>query len=463
MTRRNDTDVVSLHWLPVLLLVLFLVETGQAQTPDVEVTKWNGTRMTGSIQGISRRSSSTVIQFKNAGDSDPVSLRNLIRIQFPAQPLSGSPAPIEVRLQSGSRLRGQLLDKKSQNGFWLQSIDLQSTIELKFLRHQIRSIEYLRQQTQANITRQSDRHQDVLYKMNGDVFFGFLQKLNAKHVKFEEQRLGEETVPHKQIYAIDLASTSSPPEPPDAPFVEVHTRNGSVFVGQLQKLKKEHISIQGFTDVTWKIPLSKITSILVKNGRTTFLSDLSPAYVIQEDRWLANSQKDPSDLPFPFHYQEDESIPKMHGETDPIQINGKTYPKGLSCYPYTLLVYKLDQQYNQFRATIGLDDRAGHPERDPSVHFRVYVDQQKKPDSSSNASTTKRPVSSSKTIPVIKRYDTEKAFRNGNQGRAMRFSDSPRKLSISVDNHQYIFLEVDHGTGYLEYADWGNARVIRSP
>jgi hypothetical protein len=78
-------------------------------------------------------------------------------------------------------------------------------------------------------------------------------------------------------------------------------------------------------------------------GKLTYLSDLEPAKVVEK-----------SGVGLIVHYKKDVNL-----DGEPILLDGKAHPKGLSLHAHTELEYNLAGKYKVFKALLGVDPRVG--------------------------------------------------------------------------------------------------------
>lgn len=408
----------------VLLLVVGVCTGVRAQEKEAKITKWNGETVEATFSGISEDGSSVVV--KNEDGTDQIPIQNLLKIQFTSHSRkSQTSQPVSVHFRSGDRLTGSITEGRGEEGFVLKSPDRDNPVQIDLMK--VDAIAFPKNQKEAgSIDRQDVENEDILYKTDGDYYIGFLQSIGNDKITFDDSNLGEKTVKPGDVYEINLTATGETPSTPEGAYMKVFCRNGSIYVGQPAREKKNHLLLKNLMGGTWQVPYGEITTIILKNGRTTFLSDLEPAKVVQEERFIWDTDREPEPLPPRYQYRTDESVPGEPGQTHPIKIHGETYSKGISCIPYTKLTYKLDGKFKKFQSTIGIDDRANHPNYEGSVVFRVYVDGEKI-------------------------YDSGKTS----------YSEFPEQIDVKVEGASTLTLEVDLGEGYLDYADWADARLTR--
>src|SRR5690606_32205419 len=61
-------------------------------------------------------------------------------------------------------------------------------------------------------------------------------------------------------------------------------------------------------------------------------------------------------------------------DENPLTINGEVFAKGLGTHSRSELVYNLGGEYQQFTASVGIDDEVGDGANDGSAVFEVYGD-----------------------------------------------------------------------------------------
>jgi hypothetical protein len=123
----------------------------------------------------------------------------------------------------------------------------------------------------------------------------------------------------------------------------VQTLSGDVLSGHWTGLEGESLKLKPHWGGDIAIPIDRVSSITVRNGKLAFLSDLEPVQA-EEVPYFSRT----------WPYQRDKSL---LGE--PLRIKGQTYAKGLAVHARSLLTYDLAGEYRQFKAVLGFDDAAG--------------------------------------------------------------------------------------------------------
>ncbi|WP_157731736.1 NPCBM/NEW2 domain-containing protein [Thermogutta terrifontis] len=158
------------------------------------------------------------------------------------------------------------------------------------------------------------------------------------------------------------------------------------------------------------IPLKAVCFVQVLNKNIVYLSDLEP------DRYLF--------VPFLEYVRPYYRDRNNRGGL--LRVNRRVYIKGLGVYSASRLTYSLKKQFERFESELALDDLS---QGAGSVVFRVLVDGQ----------------SRSVVGPV-------------------RGNENPRPIQVDVRGAERIDLVVEFSerADELDYADWLNARLIRS-
>ncbi|MEJ5340778.1 MAG: NPCBM/NEW2 domain-containing protein [Thermogutta sp.] len=158
------------------------------------------------------------------------------------------------------------------------------------------------------------------------------------------------------------------------------------------------------------IPLNAVCFVQVLNKNIVYLSDLEP------DRYLF--------VPFLEYVRPYYRDRNNRGGL--LRVNRRVYIKGLGVYSASRLTYSLKKQFERFESELALDDLS---QGAGSVVFRVLVDGQ----------------SRSVVGPV-------------------RGNENPRPIQVDVRGAERIDLVVEFSerADELDYADWLNARLIRS-
>lgn len=391
------------------------------EEPQINITTWENEDISGTFRGFSPDGSR--ITYRQEEQTSSIPLRNLLHIAFAGRKSNPS-GPLMFTLHTGDRLVGSAGTEEMEEGVVLHSPDLVKPKELPLTR--IKRIRNLKRTNRVEV-QENVEDEDYLLTTDDDLNRGYVIDIQPNHLLFYDRYLEENLkVAHGDIRQVGLTATEDVPQAPDQPYLEVQTVEGSRLMGTPQKndrndvLRLSPFGSQG----EWNIPVSQIQHIFVRNGRTTYLSDLRVDTSHTEQRYPWYDLEEP--LPRRYRWRKDEGLPAIPGETRPIRIKNQKYEKGMSAVPYTRLEYDLNGRYDSFMSTVGLLDSAYRAGQQGSVIFRVFVDGEKKYDSGK------------------KTYD---AF--------------PEQVEVNVSGARRLVLEVDVGEGYLDFAAWADARLIR--
>jgi len=112
---------------------------------------------------------------------------------------------------------------------------------------------------------------------------------------------------------------------------------------------EEGIELVSVAGVKFSLRVERLRKIDFSSGNTVWLSDLEPESV--EWRPYVDSQLPPPRLARLFYPQED-----IGPALRPLTLDGDVYSKGLAIRSRTELVYRLTDDFRQFRAIVGIDD-----------------------------------------------------------------------------------------------------------
>ena len=142
---------------------------------------------------------------------------------------------------------------------------------------------------------------------------------------------------------------------PESPICKVFDTDGNI----LTALKLAHdgssLTLTTILGTKLTLPGEVVARVDFNMGKLTFLSDLTPAKVIEK-----------SGIGDINPYRRDKNL---DGQT--IVLDGKEFDKGLSLHAYTELEYNLGGRYKTFKATLGIDLRTG---ADSEPRVTIYCD-----------------------------------------------------------------------------------------
>jgi hypothetical protein len=217
----------------------------------------------------------------------------------------------------------------------------------------------------------------------------------------EDRTIGLERV-------IGIVTRKPAPRKASGPQQSFELANGDVLVGSWQGLAPQDLQVAVWGS-TLQLPRKWVDSITFRNGKLTYLSDLTPDKVEQTayfDRV--------------WSYRRNRSL-----AGGPLVVGGVQYAKGLAVHSRTVLSYTLDPPCNRFQTLVGFDDQAG---RNGRVSCRVLAD--------------------GKTL-----WKAED----------LRATEPPQKLDLDIAGVHALVLEVDFGQD-ADVGDrviWADARLLR--
>jgi len=193
------------------------------------------------------------------------------------------------------------------------------------------------------------------------------------------------------------------------PLILVHLCGGSRLPGWLRPCDAQQVVVDSVFGSRLELAPDQVVDITFRSDRVVYLSDTEP--VGQQTRGLLHG---------PWPIQKDRSVANK-----PIRLAGRRFEKGIGVHARTQLVYALQEKFERFCATIGIDDSV-RPRG--SVVFRVSG-------------------------------DGRLLFDSGPVGGR----DEPRDLRLDVTGVNELTLLVDYGEqmDLADHADWANARAIR--
>jgi hypothetical protein len=266
--------------------------------------------------------------------------------------------------------------------------------------------------------------------LNGDQLAGDLKNWAGGETLAVSSVLGEQSFPLANLRALRF---QKPPMPAVAEASESGTRiwlglqDGSRILIRVGSQENENghgaeaaltqassagkeVFRASFAGKIVAIPLNAVCFVQVLNKKVVYLSDLEP------DRYLF--------VPFLEYVRPYYRDRNNRGGL--LRANRQVYIKGLGVYSASRLTYSLDKKFERFESEVAIDDLS---QGAGSVVFRVLVDGE----------------SRSVMGPV-------------------RGSNPPQSVQVDVRGADRIDLVVEFGerADELDYADWLNARLIRS-
>jgi hypothetical protein len=191
--------------------------------------------------------------------------------------------------------------------------------------------------------------------------------------------------------------------------VQCSMTDGSTWAGTLAAGDDRSIKLQLAAGPAVDVPLSRITDIRFHNARVVFLSDLEPSKY-EFTPWGTTR----------WPYRKDRSVADR-----PMSIGSHLFDRGIGVHSKSLLTYTLAEPFQQFAATIGLDDAVGAR---GNVVFRVMADE-------------------------------KEVFNSG----PVKGGDAGKPVLVALNGAKMLQLVVEFGDDLdvADQADWGAARLIK--
>ena len=205
-----------------------------------------------------------------------------------------------------------------------------------------------------------DSKKDEVMLVNSDRLPGVVLGFGKESLTFDCS-LGKVPIPYDRIRMVSFAAVGKEYKEPDALLFLVSCADGSAITGSQADLTDQTFSIRSTLGTAFSFPLSRISSIRVKNGRLVYLSDLTPVEV--KETPLFDER--------PWRYRRDLSV-----DGNPITLRGKVYRKGLGVHSRCELTYDLTGRFKRFLCDVGIDDEIGPANKAAGgkVEVRVLID-----------------------------------------------------------------------------------------
>ena len=206
------------------------------------------------------------------------------------------------------------------------------------------------------------------------------------------------------VFAAHAKSTAS-----DRPYQVFELAGGNRISGSWTGFADGALDVQAAWGGKLKVPAAKVASIVFRNGKLVYLSDLEPTSVEEVPYF---------DRTMP--YQKDKNL---LGE--PLKLKGKEHRKGLAVHSRSVLNYALEGKYVQFKSLVGFDDSVPAKGR---VVCRVLADGKQ----------------------IFSEAD-------------LRASGNPKPVELDVKGAKLLTLEVDFGEdeNICDRVIWADARLYR--
>ncbi len=180
-----------------------------------------------------------------------------------------------------------------------------------------------------------------------DFHRGVIREVTDDAVQFE---LEGEVLPVKRNKVHGMIFYRARSDDLPEPLCRITVADGSVWLARAISLDGDELTWTSLAGVETRQPVAMITRLDFSQGKIVYLSDLKPESV----EWLPyfGQQKNLESLTRFFAPRGDRSL--LAG---PLQLDGKTYHKGLALHSRTTIVYRLPDRFGHLLAVAGIDDR----------------------------------------------------------------------------------------------------------
>jgi hypothetical protein len=201
---------------------------------------------------------------------------------------------------------------------------------------------------------------DMVLDRRATPYEGVIEGASEKSLKFDLDRMMQSMeLPILYLAGVRLADKEKARAPglPAHLYLRIHCRDGTRVDGYLKDIRYGMWVIQPLCreTLTLSFPTEEMTMVEVLNGRTLYLSQLSPS-AVEEKTILAP--------PHPFRIN-------ANCLGGPIAIGSQEYAWGIGIHADSSITYDLRRNFTAFQASIGVDKQMGG---DGSVIFSVIGD-----------------------------------------------------------------------------------------
>jgi hypothetical protein len=414
------------------IVILYCLLAVHAAVRGADILKSDGSVVSGDVQSFDGRD--LRLQLSSQSSTKPaatLSIDEIVQIRFhdisewsnvdsnPAPAQSGKLPPVwRLKLSDGQVITGALR-AWSENQFKIEQ--QQSRLVLEVPVSAIREIwrtspEFVQKAIAMKLTANAE---DLAYVLKDDDIVavkGSVLGLEGTSLGFvyegQQRKIGVDRIVGVVLTPQKRSAATRPVAAGELNAINVSMVNGDVLSGSWKLFKDRTASIQSPWDQTLQLPQASISTIEIRNGRTTYLSELKPVKVEQTpyfDRvipWRADSALDGG----------------------PLKLNdGKQYAHGIAMHSRCLLVYDLAGGFDEYHTRLGFEPiPSGAPEG--RVAVRVLLDGK----------------------ILFEAAD----FHSG---------ESPRNLALNVHAGKLLTLEVDFGADedVNDRVVWADARLVR--
>ncbi|MCX7803876.1 MAG: NPCBM/NEW2 domain-containing protein [Planctomycetota bacterium] len=355
-----------------------------------------------------------------SGETRTVAVEDIVAIYFKGRETRSIRSGMqEFRLVSGDRIRGRIVAMKGDDlhiqthaagDLVLPMEILDGFISLPIVGRSGRRAEQLFEARPSDFI----PYADTVLDRRATSYEGVIETANEKNLRLDLDRMMQSLdMPILYLAGVRLAEKEKMKAPglPPRLYLRIHARDGTAVDGYLKGIRHGMWLLQPLCrdNLCLPFPVEEMTMVEVLNGRTLYLSQLSPASA-EEKTILAP--------PHPF---------KVNANClgGPIVIGSQEYAWGLGVHANSALTYSLHRNFKKFHASIGVDKQVG---RNGSVIFSVHG-------------------------------DGRELFRSG----VVRGGEEAVKISVPVEGVDRLTLKVECGEDFDlgDCANWAMARLTR--
>jgi hypothetical protein len=201
--------------------------------------------------------------------------------------------------------------------------------------------------------RSNQNDEDRILLTNGDIVRGFIFAIDKEGLSIDSS-LGEMTIPHRLAVAVRLASSKTPPPPPEALRLILSFRSSGRLTMTDLTWTGNVIEARLLEGQTVRLEAERVTRVDVAGGRWVWLSRFRPI----------SYQHTPM-LSLGWDYRNDRNV--VGG---PLRVAGNAFDHGVGVHSRSILTYDLKGTYEEFVTSFGMDDESG-PYADVSVEILV--------------------------------------------------------------------------------------------
>jgi len=209
--------------------------------------------------------------------------------------------------------------------------------------------------------RTTERSADTVLLKNGDELQGTIDGLSNSELALQTASGNTISVPRKNIMAIALNPALLDRPKRQDHLLMVHLADGSRIMATDWKGDAEKVQLKTPSGLTLETHYrtdsgtANLLGLQSLASHVVYLSDLEPA-----------DYRHRPYLSIAWPYRSDHNVMGTR-----LRSGGTLYEKGIGMHSLASLTYQLEEPYQRFDATLGIDDSAGNR---GSVVFRLYVD-----------------------------------------------------------------------------------------